>query len=144
MHLNLKKMLRPVVVLLAALLMLSGCEPPPYTNINNEELKELLAKGVPLFDVRRPDEWKQTGVVEGSKLLTYVNGQGRIMNNFVPRFTAQVKPEQPVIVICRTGNRTSHLAKQLMEKLGYQKVYNVRAGITNWIKARNPVVRAKL
>ncbi|MDP2831748.1 MAG: rhodanese-like domain-containing protein [Pseudomonadota bacterium] len=66
------------------------------------------------------------------------------MNNaadFLPTFTREVPREQPVIVICRTGNRTDSLARELMEKMGYTKVYNVRNGISRWIGEGNPVVR---
>ena len=51
---------------------------PKFKNINNSELKELLKKGVRLIDVRRPDEWKETGIVKGSHLLSFFDGRGRV------------------------------------------------------------------
>lgn len=120
---------------------LTGCAEPPYTNIDNAGLKNLLAQGVPIYDVRRPEEWRQTGVVDGSRLLTFVDANGRPMPDFFQRFAAEVKKDEPVIVICRTGNRTDLLARLLVEELGYSKVYNVRDGITQWIAGKNPVVR---
>lgn len=126
-------------VLLA--LMLGACAKPPYTNVDNNELKTLIAQGVPVYDVRRPDEWRTTGVVEGSHTLTYVDKSGRANPGFMPRFAAEVGKDKPVILICRTGNRTDKLARELMEQHGYTKVYNVRDGITGWIAAKNPVVK---
>jgi rhodanese-related sulfurtransferase len=41
----------------------------------------------------------------------------------------------------RTGNRTGTLARLLVEQLGYTQVYNVRNGITEWIRESNPVKR---
>ena len=41
---------------------------PRYSNINNEELKQLLAKGTKIVDVRHPEEWRETGIVKGSIL----------------------------------------------------------------------------
>jgi rhodanese-related sulfurtransferase len=128
--------------LFAALLIvvgLGGCAEPPYTNVDNSALKALIAQGVPLYDVRRPDEWRQTKVVEGSKTLTYVDASGRLNPEFLPRFTATVGKHDPVVLICRTGNRTDRLARELMA-LGYTQVYNVRNGITRWIGEGNPVV----
>lgn len=127
----------------AVLLMLGlvGCAEPPYTNLDNAMLKSLLAQGVPIYDVRRAEEWRQTGVVEGSRLLTFVDANGRPTPDFFQRFTAEVKKNEPVIVICRTGNRTDVLARLLAEELGYSKVYNVRDGIARWIAEKNPVVR---
>ena len=130
--------------LLGALLLtlaLGACAAPPYTNVDNAQLKTLLAQGVPIYDVRRPEEWRQTGVVEGSRKLTFVDAKGRPNPEFLPRFTAEVGKNDPVILICRTGNRTDALARELMEKHGYTRVYNVRNGITRWTREHNPVIR---
>lgn len=122
-------------------LALGGCAEPPYTSVDNAQLKVLLAQGVPLYDIRRPDEWRQTGVVEGSRALTWVNKSGQPNPEFLPRLTAEVDKNAPVILICRTGSRTDKLARELMEKHGYTQVYTVRNGIPRWIGEGNPVVR---
>jgi rhodanese-related sulfurtransferase len=127
------------VVLLAA--ALGGCAEPPYTNVDNDRLKALLTQGVPIYDIRRPEEWRSTGVVEGSRKLTFVDAGGRPNPEFLPRFTAEVGKDDPVVLICRTGSRTDKLARELMEKQGYTQVYNVRHGITGWIAGNNPVVK---
>ena len=127
--------------ILALILSLSGCSEPPYKNLNNDELQSMLDQGVPMFDIRRPDEWRKTGVVDQSKLLTFVDQGGRLKPDFLPRFTRAVSKDQPVILICRTGNRTDSLARHLVEKMGYTQVYNVRNGITRWIGEQRPVKR---
>lgn len=119
-------------------LTLGGCAEPPYTNVDNGGLKALLVQGVPLYDIRRPEEWRQTRVVAGSRTLTYVDASGRTNPEFLPRFTAEVGKNDPVVLICRTGNRTDALARELMER-GYTQVYNVRHGISRWIGEGNPV-----
>ena len=132
-----------ILMLLPLLLttLLGGCAEPPYTSIDNNQLKALLEQGVPIYDVRRPEEWRQTGVVAGSRKLTFVDAAGRLQADFMPRFTQEARPDQPVIIICRTGNRTAALGHILAEKLGYTKIYNVRDGITRWISDDNPVVK---
>jgi rhodanese-related sulfurtransferase len=126
----------------AATLLLAGCgEPPPYENIDNAGLKHLIQQGVPVFDIRRPDEWRQTGVVEDSHTLTFVDASGRVNPSFLADFSARVGKDDPVALICRTGNRTDALARELMERHGYTRVYNVENGITRWIGDGNPVVR---
>ena len=122
-------------------LTLGACAKSPYTNVDNNELKTLIAQGVPVYDVRRPEEWRATGVVEGSHTLTYVDKSGRPNPEFLPRFTAEVGKNDPVVLICRTGSRTDALARELMEKHGYTRVYNVRNGITRWVGENNPVIR---
>jgi rhodanese-related sulfurtransferase len=113
---------------------LSACSETPYTNLNNEQLESLLAQGVPVYDIRRPPEWQQTGIIEGSRLMTFVDADGRVLPDFLTRFTRQTDINEPVILICRTGNRTRTLARYLTEDRGYTRVYNVRNGILDWIR----------
>ena len=123
------------------LVVLAGCAEPPYTNVDNAGLERLLAEDVPLFDVRRAEEWLETGVVAGSERLTFVDATGRVSAGFLRNLTAQVGKEDPLVLICRTGNRTDVLARHLVERLGYTRVYNVRDGIMGWIGEGRPVDR---
>lgn len=122
-------------------LVLHGCAEPPYHNLDNAQLQQLLEQGTPLYDIRRPDEWRQTGVIEGSRRNTFVDESGRVMPDFLPGFFQAVGKDDAVILICRTGNRTDALARYLVEKKGYTQVYNVRNGISSWIRAGMPVSR---
>ena len=118
---------------------LSGCAEPPYNNLDSGQLKTLLEQGTPIYDIRRTEEWRQTGVIEGSRLLTFVDGSGRMLPDFLAHLSRAVDKDDPVILICRTGNRTSTLARHLAEQMGYTHVYNVRNGITQWISDGRPV-----
>ena len=120
---------------------LSACSEPPYTNVDNSRLQTMLEQDIPIYDVRRPEEWRQTGVVEGSELLTFVDASGRLKPDFMSRFTAAIGQHDPVILICRTGSRTATLARYLVEEMGYTQVFNVRDGITRWISDDRPVQR---
>ncbi len=121
--------------------ILSACADPPYHNLNNEQLETMLEQGIPIYDIRRAEEWRQTGVVANSKLMTFFDASGRVLPDFMPHFTATIGKDDPVILICRTGNRTSTLARYLSEQIGYTRVYNVRDGITRWIGENRPVIR---
>lgn len=123
------------------LTLLAGCSAPPYTNIDNKELKALLAQGIPIVDIRRSDEWRQTGVVKESLRLTFVDGRGQLLPDFLPQLTQRFAKDKPLILICRTGNRSSTLATYLVTELGYSKIYNVYDGISGWLAEGNPVVR---
>lgn len=118
-----------------------GVTPPPFANVGNSELKDLIARGVPVVDIRRKDEWNKTGVIEGAKLMTAINGQGKFQRAFVEAFTGAFKADDEVVLICRTGNRSSAVSKYLADYQGYKKIYNVTDGITKWIGAGNPVVK---
>lgn len=134
------KLLSIFAGLVVVLLSLAGCGQPPYNNVDNAGLKSLLDQGVPLYDVRRPDEWRQTGVVAGSRTLTYVDGSGRVNPDILPRIQSEVPKDAPIAIICRTGNRTDSLARELAAA-GYTRIYNVRDGITRWIAEGLPVMR---
>lgn len=119
----------------------SGCAEPPYKNLDNEQLKTMLDNGTPIYDIRRPEEWRQTGVVATSQLMTFFDARGRVLADFMPRFAADIGKDDPVILICRTGSRTDALARYLVEEMGFTQIYNVRDGITRWIRDRRPIVR---
>lgn len=114
---------------------------PGFVNIDNAKFKELMAQGMPVVDVRRAEEWKQTGVVEGSKRITAFDGEGRLIRSFLDDFSEVAKKDQEVILICRTGSRTGSLSQALVDQVGYSKIYNVEKGIEDWIKTGNPVVK---
>ncbi len=123
---------------------LSGCfEPPPYNNLDNQQLEFMLQQKIQIFDIRRPEEWRETGVIAKSKLLTFVDAGGRVLPDFLQRFTSAVGKNDKVILICRTGNRTDVLARHLVQKMGYTQVYNVQYGITSWLSDGKPVSRPR-
>ncbi len=131
--------------ILMLVLSLSACfDPPPYNNLNNQQLDSMLQQGAVIYDIRRPEEWRETGVVASSKLLTFVDAGGRINPDFMSSFTSQISKDEPVILICRTGNRTNVLARHLVENMGYTQVYNVQNGIKSWIRDGNKVTRPRI
>ena len=115
----------------------------PYKNIKNDELQTMLNNNIPIYDVRRPDEWIQTGVIEDSNLLTFADADGRIKPSFLSRFTAEININDVVILICRTGSRTSEIARYLSNELGYTNIFNVEDGISQWIREKRPVKNIK-
>lgn len=82
-----------------------------------EELKEM---DVLLIDIREPFEWAETGIVEGAIPIT-------ASRNFLQDL-APYLDDRPVALICRTGNRTTQLARMLEPHLA-QEVINIEGGI---------------
>lgn len=81
-------------------------------------------KDVLLVDIRTPEEWKQTGVVEGALLVTYTTPEA-----FVQMVTPHLKPGQRLGLICRSGNRTSRAAQQIAPLVGDTTVLDVQGGM---------------
>lgn len=71
-----------------------------------------------LLDVREPFEWAQTGVLPGSKLIS----MGEL-----PVSLDQIPYENPILVVCRTGNRSQHAAAWLISN-GYRAA-NLAGGV---------------
>lgn len=110
-----------------------------YNSIGDDELKALMARGVPLVDIRTPGEWRQTGVIPGAKTLMAYDERGRFNPDFVAAFQNIAGQNDEVAIICRTGSRSARLAEYLADNLGYKKIYNHRSGMMRWITFRNPV-----
>nr|WP_306029109.1 rhodanese-like domain-containing protein [Stappia sp. MMSF_3263] len=107
-------------------------------------MKRKLADGAVLVDIRRPEEWKETGVIEGARLLTFFDGSGKVNPGFLADFTALADRNDPVVLICRTGSRSSVVARYLAERAGYSKIDSVEKGVMNWIAEGNQVTTASL
>ncbi len=112
--------------------------------ITDQQLNQMMQQGTRVIDIRRPEEWKQTGVVEGSHLLTFFDKKGNYdMEKWLNNFNHIVDKDQPFVLICRTGNRTGLLSNFLDKKLGYKNVNHAFRGISSWIRTGNKVVVVK-
>ena len=103
--------------------------------VDSAGLERLRADGVTVIDVRRPDEWRETGVIEGSHLLTFFDKKGRYdLDRWLPALAAIAESDQPVAIICRSGKRSGRVARMLDDRFGYRHVYTARDGILGWIE----------
>ncbi|NKB52883.1 MAG: rhodanese-like domain-containing protein [Rhizobiaceae bacterium] len=95
---------------------------------------------IKLIDIRRPSEWRQTGVGRGAhKISMHQDG-------FVTRIDALVGGDrsQPVALICARGVRSSRM-KARLNALGFTNVTNVSEGMLGsksgpgWLKRKLPL-----
>ena len=99
------------------------------------QLKNLLDNNAVLVDIRREEEWKQTGVIFGSMLSTFFNKDGTAnINVFLSDLRENVSAEQTILLICRTGRRTKVATKFMLSNTEFKEVYSVIGGITEWKK----------
>ena len=91
--------------------------------------KELLAKKVPIVDIRTAGEWKETGIVKGAITITFFNEQGQYdLEKFLAELNAKVDTKKELALICRSGSRSNMVGKYLSDKLGY-KVIDIQGGM---------------
>lgn len=112
-------------------------------DIDNAELASLSASGIPLIDIRTAKEWDETGIIAGSHLLTFFDERGNAdPAAWLGKVRVFATPRDPVIVICRSGNRTRAVSQFLSQQAGYAKVYNVKHGMRGWLNENRPVAPA--
>ena len=136
-----KLVLYTKVLVLAAIMMNSANLFADVIDIGNDRTQELLDQGVPIIDVRTPPEWQQTGVIEGSHLLTFFDADGSYdVDKWLQQLRLVASTDEPLILICEVGGRTNLISRFLDEQLGYTKVHNVERGIRRWIDDGRPTV----
>jgi rhodanese-related sulfurtransferase len=94
-------------------------------NVTVEEANKLLSdnKDLVVLDVRTEEEYK-SGHLKNAILMPHDQIMSRKAE--VEKYT-----DKPVLVYCRTGNRSS-VAVQTLEKLGFKNIYHMNEGITAW------------
>lgn len=107
-------------------------------NISSAELQSLVSRGVPVVDIRVAWEWRETGVVPGSRKMTFFDDRGGYDAGAWLASLSRVADREPVILICHTGVRSRVIANWLSGGVGYRRVYNVTQGIDDWIRRGHP------
>lgn len=108
-------------------------------HISSEELQSLISRGLPVVDIRVAWEWRETGVVPGSRKMTFFDDRGGYdAGAWLASLGRVADRDDPVILICHTGTRSRVIANWLSEGIGYKRVYNVTRGIDDWIRRGYP------
>lgn len=100
----------------------------------------LRRDGMLMLDVRRSEEWRDTGVVPGSILVTAFDAEGRLNAEFLRSLEKQTDRNRPLLLICRSGNRSAKIGT-LLAQAGYTQLYNVAGGMLAWRSEALPVER---
>ena len=109
---------------------------------NNQEIMSLMQSGVPIIDIRRAEEWGDTGVIKQSNLLTFFDKQGNHnIDKWLSELKKIVKEGDPVIIICRSGKRSGIVSKFLDEQADFKSVYNASGGMLSWINSNNKTIK---
>jgi rhodanese-related sulfurtransferase len=118
-------------------LLVAGCSPGAMADdplrVSLEEGRQLFeSRQVTMFDIREPDE-HATGIADGARLLPMSQLNQRVSE--IPN-----DPDQPVLIICNTQNRSSKVVQALHEA-GWTHVRYVHGGMSRWAQNGWPMVR---
>ena len=101
----------------------------PGIHVDLNTASELLAQGHTFVDVRSAMEYSGE----------WIDGSWNIpLPELEARMGELAKSGKPVVILCRTGNR-SLMAAQVLERRGFRDYRILEAGITGWRKAGLPV-----
>lgn len=99
--------------------------------VNTVEAIELINhKNALVLDVREDSEYKN-GHILNAKWIPLGSLSGR---------TGELEKyrEQPIVVVCRSGNRSASACATL-GKLGFTQAYNLAGGVMDWQKSNLPL-----
>ena len=114
-----------------------------FREVTSSKLQESISKGIPVIDIRRLDEWKNTGVVPTSHKLTFFDSSGKFdVKDWMSKFEKIVKDKnQPFILVCRSSHRTGKVGAFLDEQMGYKNVYHLKGGIRSWMADNRKTIK---
>ena len=137
------KKLRIFLILIS--ILLSELSFADVKKVDNEQLKNLIGKAIPLIDIRTPKEWLETGVIKGSYLITFFDENGKFnLDEWLPKLEKIVDKKDPFILICRSGRRSSLVAMFLDKEHSYKEILDATDGMREWKKANNLTIHPKL
>ena len=115
--------------------LLSLDNPPKLEHASVLEFKDAQQKGHLIIDIRRPEEWAETGIIKGAKTITAFTESGALHPDFQRKFFPLIEDENtPVYLYCRTGNRTGTLGNAIVNQVGLRRVSHLETGIVGWKK----------
>ncbi len=114
-------------------------------NLTPKDVVDYKEEGIVLIDIRTPMEWEETGVIEGSKLITFFDMYGRYdIDKFLNEFTKYVpNKDSKFILVCRTGSRTKMVGDFLSNELGYKNAMHLAGGVYAWMRDGKKLVKPK-
>ena len=111
-------------------------------NINNRELNNLIEKKIKIIDVRTQNEWKSTGIIKESFLVSLLNKNKKfIFEDWYAMFENKFGKNEAIVFICASGIRSNYISHLVQREKPDLKIYNLEKGINHWIKSGYKVER---
>jgi rhodanese-related sulfurtransferase len=89
-----------------------------------------------IIDIRRPSEWRRTGIPDGSAPISLQHFSRKIRREFFGDVLAVVQGDksQSIGLICARGGRSAW-ALELLEEVGFSSVHDISEGMFGNAKA---------
>ena len=108
-------------------------------DITSEQLKSLQKNNALVIDIRTEQEWNSTGIIPGSHKIEFFNANGEYdQEEWLKQMKQKLQsPDQPIILVCRSGNRSRMVGAMLSKQPGMNNVLHLEKGIKTWIREGN-------
>jgi rhodanese-related sulfurtransferase len=128
------KYLLTVIALMLAL-------PALGKDLSPNELMTYQSNGVVILDIRRNEEWRDTGILNGAESITAFTKAGSLHLDFQTKSASLVpNSDTPFVLYCRSGRRTGILRDALETSMGFTKTMHLSGGIVGWKKEGKSLV----
>ena len=135
----------PNATLIFDIELLEVAMPITLRELSPNDFIDAQENGGIVIDIRREEEWKETGILQGSNMITAFTKDGNIHPDFPKKFFDLINDiDVPILLYCRTGNRTSILGQALIDQVGQTNVSHLSEGIVGWKKQGLPTVDYKV
>ena len=129
-------------ILLVIFILFSKFVTAEVIDIDNRELSNLIEKKIKIVDVRTQNEWKSTGIIKGSILISLLDKKNKfIFENWYEDFNKKMSKNVSVIFVCAVGVRSKFISNLVNKKKPDLKIYNLKKGINNWIRSGNKIYK---
>ncbi len=135
-------MKRILTLLFSVVLFSSSAWADALKNVNPEQLLEMQQhKDALIVDIRTEAEWQASGLIANSHKLQSFDNQGNFDQKKWLNELENMKssPDQPVILVCRSGNRSGKIGVFLAEQIGMKNIYHLDNGLQSWLNTGHPV-----
>ncbi|MGI9424736.1 MAG: rhodanese-like domain-containing protein [Hyphomicrobiaceae bacterium] len=127
------------------LLLAGTADQSPSTSVTYLKVERAyqlsLARKIHLIDIRRPSEWRQTGIPRTATPITMHQGPTAFFSQL--RDVTKSAPQLPVALICAHGHRSKYMQK-VLARYGYANIIDVGEGMLGsqsgpgWLKSGLP------
>jgi len=97
------------------------------TTVSVDEAYQMYQDGVYFLDVRQPEEWNDF----------HAPNSTLIPLDQLPNRLSEVPNDQPIVVVCRSGNR-SQAGRDILLEAGFSEVTSMSGGLTEWVASGYP------
>lgn len=121
-----------MVCLLSAVKVFCQDQPKTIRTISVDDFKVVMdsLQDAVIIDLRTPEEVKG-GTIPGAMVIDYF---GADFDSSIQKLDRN----KAYVLYCASGGRSGETA-EIMDKLGFKKIYDLESGFNGWVKKKMPV-----